>query len=432
MLEVSHPPDAPPDLYNPIYPLVCVGLALATARLLRGRRLVPVNVASSGRYETVDGLRGFLAFAVFLHHAVFWFVVVRAGKWRLPSSHLFAHFGQSSVLLFFMITGLLFFSKVRASREKPIDWLRVYVSRLLRLGPVYFVMLALLGLIIAIEGRFMFHEPKLRLLRHIGHWLLFCCIDSPALNGFGNTWLVTAGVTWTLQFEWLFYLALPLIACATAPRRWVVASALCLLGFVFAAEFYKSTVLFAFGSGMFAALCCEEPRIVRLARSPWGNLFSIGPLVFAVAYFPVAYAWGPPMPLPADFYVLALMTVAFIAIAGGSTLFGLLRHPICKALGDLSYGIYLLHGIVLYVVFRFIVGIPRAASLSVFEFWSIIAASGVFLTALASLAYRYLEQPALGLTGRVTSWVRHLGRGGRAVAPVAKQGSVAARPTPGE
>jgi peptidoglycan/LPS O-acetylase OafA/YrhL len=399
-----------PDPFNPGYAVICLVVALA---VLRGLSRRPSTPAPPSRFVAIDGLRGYLAFFVFLHHSAFWYLFVKTGGWDIPPSHLFVHFGQSSVLLFFMITGLLFFAKIRASQRAPVDWLRLYVSRVLRLTPLYLFLLGLLGTVVAVETGFTLREPGLLLARHVLHWLAFCCFDSPALNGFGSTWQITAGVAWSLRLEWLFYISLPLLACAVAPRRYLLFSAIALLLFVFNSEFYKTTVLFAFGSGMFAAVCAEEPRVQRLARSWWGAIFVVAPLVFAVARFPVAYVWGPLFPLPEDFYVLALLTIAFVAIAAGNTIFGILSHPLSKALGDLSYGIYLLHGVVLYVTFRFIVGLQRAASLSLFQYWSIIAACGAFVTILAWLVFRYIERPSLRLTGGITRWLRKLGERAR-------------------
>jgi len=53
-------------------------------------------------------LRGYLAFCVFLHHASFYVEFAHAGEWIEPASRVYSHLGDSSVKLFFMITGFLF------------------------------------------------------------------------------------------------------------------------------------------------------------------------------------------------------------------------------------------------------------------------------------------------------------------------------------
>ena len=64
-----------------------------------------------GRFLAIDGLRGYLAFFVFLHHAMIWFFYLKTNKWEVPPSNLYTHFGQAGVAFFFMITGFLFFLK---------------------------------------------------------------------------------------------------------------------------------------------------------------------------------------------------------------------------------------------------------------------------------------------------------------------------------
>jgi len=53
----------------------------------------------------------------------------------------------------------------------------------------------------------------------------------------------------------------------------------------------------------------------------------------------------PPLPL-------TMMTFVFAAIAYGNSLFGLLTHLYPKTLGQVSYSIYLLHGIALFLALR--------------------------------------------------------------------------------
>ena len=75
---------------------IALFLALATAWLLCRF----VGMPDPGRFESVDGLRGFLAFFVFLHHSTVWHGFVRFGVWAPPNSYLFDHMGKSSVSLF--------------------------------------------------------------------------------------------------------------------------------------------------------------------------------------------------------------------------------------------------------------------------------------------------------------------------------------------
>ena len=92
--------------------LLVIAAALATIAFC-GRLVAPPE--RSDRYASIDGLRGYLALFVFLHHACVWYFFLQVGRWEVPPSSLYTHFGQSSVALFFMITGFLLFPNIIAA-----------------------------------------------------------------------------------------------------------------------------------------------------------------------------------------------------------------------------------------------------------------------------------------------------------------------------
>jgi peptidoglycan/LPS O-acetylase OafA/YrhL len=102
-----------------------------------------------GHAPIIDGLRGFLAFGVFVHHASIWYYFLQHGSWVVPESRLYTHLGQSTVTVFFMITGFLFYGKVLESKKNNIDWLRLYVSRCLRILPLFLLVMLSGALVIA-------------------------------------------------------------------------------------------------------------------------------------------------------------------------------------------------------------------------------------------------------------------------------------------
>ncbi|EON2365503.1 acyltransferase family protein, partial [Shigella flexneri] len=91
-------------------------------------KISPINLVEHGRNNQIDGMRGFLAIFVLIHHAAIWNGYLSSGVWEAPSSNLLANLGQVGVSFFFMITGYLFFSKIISGDQ---DWTRLYVSRLL-------------------------------------------------------------------------------------------------------------------------------------------------------------------------------------------------------------------------------------------------------------------------------------------------------------
>lgn len=123
--------------------------------------------SSAGRFETLDGLRGYLAIFVMFHHSAIWFHYIKENSWGIINSNLYTHFGGVSVGLFFMITAFLFFSKIMDAKDKPIDWLRLFISRFMRIMPLYLLVFGALLLVVAILSSFKLQEDGLSLFRNI-------------------------------------------------------------------------------------------------------------------------------------------------------------------------------------------------------------------------------------------------------------------------
>jgi len=71
--------------------------------------------------------------------------------------------------------------------------------------------------------------------------------------------------------------------------------------------------------------------------------------------------------------------------------------PTSHRLGELAYGIYLIHGIVLFVAINFVVGKDVAADMSVPMYWMFVAVLALVTLALSGMAYHYVEKPGIAL-----------------------------------
>lgn len=54
----------------------------------------------TNRASTIDGLRGFLALAVFFHHATIYHRFLTDGVWAVPPSAFYTELGQAAVVVF--------------------------------------------------------------------------------------------------------------------------------------------------------------------------------------------------------------------------------------------------------------------------------------------------------------------------------------------
>ena len=380
---------------SPLAALLALGMALSACWLLSKRFGVP---PLQGRFATIDGLRGYLAFFVFLSHGCVWYFYLRSGRWQVPPSNLYTHFGQSSVTLFFMITGFLFFSKILDARKKPLDWGRLFVSRALRLCPLYLLFFVLFLVLIAYATGWTAQHPWPRLFKDALSWLGFTLLGMPRLNGVdGHELASIGGVAWTLAYEWFFYLSLPLLALTAGlrpPLAYLLLSGAAALSFYFWGA--QPHHIGAFGGGIAAAVLARSEGFRRFAGTTLSSFIVLACLGTAIVFFPGAYR------IP----VLLLLAIAFALIACGNSVFGILIRPVSRVLGEFAYSVYLLHSLLLFSVFNFFVGIAEAREFSPTTHWLLISALAPVLVLLCFLSFKRVEQPAMRSVDRVTAALR--------------------------
>jgi peptidoglycan/LPS O-acetylase OafA/YrhL len=98
--------------------------------------------------------------------------------------------------------------------------------------------------------------------------------------------------------------------------------------------------------------------------------------------------------------VAALLGGAFYLIASGCSFFGFLTNQPARRLGNVSYGIYLLQGLILTLVFS----IDRARNLvlaSPLGYWSMVLLCAVLLVAVATFAHVGIERTGIELGKRL-------------------------------
>ncbi len=342
-------------------------------------RWLPESTATVDRSRAapLDGLRGVLALAVLIHHAAIHRGYWNTGRWIAPESLTLAWLGPAPVALFFMLTGFLFWGKaLRGKRPEPMALL---LGRVRRIVPLYVASgLVTLSMTFALLGGL----SKLPTLIDIAITVLSGgFFEFPFIIDGVRTTPLNAGVTWTLRYEWYFYAALPVLAHWATPRATGILF-LSALGFAFVSQKYGVHCL-NFAIGMSAAALresthpawkhltgCRRVSLCLLA----GSLLSLGS--------GEQTGWSS----------LAL-GVVFILIARGESLGGLLTSRGARLLGQVSYSIYLTHGIVLYLLFHAVDQYGWSAEWSDAGFAAFVAFAGI-LTILSSITtYRWIEQP---------------------------------------
>jgi peptidoglycan/LPS O-acetylase OafA/YrhL len=154
--------------------------------------------------------------------------------------------------------------------------------------------------------------------------------------------------------------------------------------------------LLCFSCGMTAALLARSSRICAFAIGRLGTVLVLSCLGSVVTFFPSAYGVAPAL----------LLALGFALIACGNTLFGALIHPASRMLGQMSYSVYLLHGLWLFVIFNILVGTDKSKTLPVLDYWSIVLGITPLLVASCFLTFRLIESPAIRRIDKVMAWIR--------------------------
>ncbi len=356
------------------------------------------------RVSSIDGLRGVLALAVFLCHAAMFRSIVIRGSFGEHDDHFRFILGSGAVGVFFMITGYLFFDRLIAERGAPA-WRRLYVGRVFRIAPVYLVAVASVFAIVAWRTGLHRAVPLAQLARQCATWLALGIGAPVDINGLGATWLIIAGVIWSLRYEWAFYASLPLLAWLVRRRAAGLALAValpaCLVWSRLLPPASWPTVPLAaalFGTGMVAALWRRSGRMPGLRDRTAAPLV----LLLVTGVFACRNAYAAPAVL--------LLGGAFLLVVSGATMGGFLVSRAARRIGDISYPIYLLHG----PIYDLMIASPLrdAFAHSTIGFYGLTLASGVVVLVVAQAIHVAVERPGVSLGKVAADWLLRDGRAG--------------------
>ncbi len=368
---------------SPLFVLMLYGLAFGTAYVLS--RVFKREIVS-GRFATIDGLRGLLAFGVYVHHTAVWYTFLQTKNWEKPDNRLYHHLGETSVVFFFMITAFLFISKL-LDAQHPMQWKKFFIGRIFRLTPVYLCSVAIMVFIVFWISDWMLKVPLVELAQEIFYWGTFTIIKPGPINGFEQTFLINAGVVWSLPYEWLFYFSLPVLALFLQRNRssWIaiIVSVLFVIGYLFlkGADVHY---LLAFAGGAIA------PFVKRFSNKEIKVDAPIYTIILLICFVLLAIYISPES-------IISLLPIAIIfnLIALGNSVFGLLKTTTLKLMGDISYSTYLLHGMVLFVAMYITFGKSTISSPGDPTFSILILALAPVVIILSFISYRFIEKPGM-------------------------------------
>lgn len=346
--------------------------------------------APSMYFPTLDGLRFFAFFFVFVHH------LPPSG---LPGLTLLHEYGYVGVCIFLTLSAYLLTAILQAEHERTggISAKKFYIRRGLRIWPLYYVFV----LTMAAYARFKLHQGG-DLVERLAGLLLFVDNILSGVRGVYSS-IPCTGHLWTVALEEQFYLVLPfalaswLRARGSAPAKvlavwaaFLVARAACVQlqaphTFIWTSVISGDTILV----GILLALLRWRPT-----TAPARLLCLLGGLVGV--FSPV---WLPPLEKVGPHQIVIYTTIAagtglLCASALHNPWLSFLGARPLRYLGKISYGLYVFHFLGMTIsdkTFDRVLG-PG---------WLAHAAGSLLTTVLLSvLSYELLEKRFLKLKAR--------------------------------
>lgn len=363
----------------------------------------PMATAQPGRrfYQPeLDGLRFYAFLGVFVCHSLP-FEPAFYARFHLPVPWLWgaiAKSGADGVDLFFALSAFLITSILLRERQQTgaISLRRFYLRRILRIWPLYFLLIAVAVVLSHTMARQ--HLPWY----YVAGYLLF--VGNWVHAVFGKPESICSPL-WTVSIEEQFYLIWPVLMKLLTRRGMIVAGIVTFslatvsrLGFMIAGWsggfIYYGSISRCDSLALGILLALFADRLPRPTRGARRLLLAAG-----LTGWIVSSAWLNEQPGPVE---MRMVWGRFIvSLSAGAILYAcldsrsqLVRGSWVVRLGKISYGLYMLHVTAILIALNLLHPIWG---------WQLLAAKGLgfVITVLLALAsYRWIESPFLRLKDR--------------------------------
>jgi peptidoglycan/LPS O-acetylase OafA/YrhL len=373
------------------------------------------NASSKVFFPSLNGLRFIAAFVVVIHHLeqikLFFNLPSYFHKW-----HFIKIVGELGVTLFFTLSGFLITYLLLAEKErfKTIDVKKFYVRRILRIWPLYYLVV-ILGLFVLPHIPF-FHIPQYTegVSDRLGIKTVFYFLLLPNVVSNLFAYMPFLAQTWSIGIEEQFYIIWPWLVKWTKNYLAVlIGIAVGLVAITTGLYFFADhsadlskaapiTKAISFAYRFFAMLrisCMAiggigayylytlNARVLRSIFSPYTQAIAL-----VIVLEMVLLGFEIPF-INHELYALFFIVIIMNLAANPKTLISL-EHPLLDYLGKISYSIYMWHGVAI------IIGLKSAMAYnpSVNDFFSnavYYIVTIVVTIALSTMSYEWYEMQFL-------------------------------------
>lgn len=323
-------------------------------------------------YPQLTGLRGFAILLVFFSHC---------DMHNLLPIKVFGSIGVTGVVLFFMLSGFLMGDIYLNKKPDGAELKSFTLSRMGRVFPLY---LMLVALCIFVLGFF----PKLSL---VGGYSEFITLETKLESIF---FIRSPGIFWTVPVEvqfymlfigiWFFTYKMP----SNIKRNIIIGLTLVsvLLNFMYKEDKSILTYSLIFMLGVLISMFKE--KLFAYAQAYHKTYVQVIILLLFLINIPsIRNKLGVFVELYHDIFFLSINALFFISILLGNRFLKALENKFFVFLGEISYGFYLLHWLMINFVLSF----------SLSNNYLTIASSFVLSIGISYLSFNFFEKPTLKL-----------------------------------
>ncbi|WP_433972324.1 acyltransferase family protein [Tunturiibacter lichenicola] len=338
--------------------------------------IVPTKASREGRrLQFLDAARGIAAFAVMVQHS-FEATVPSYLAWSVHH----VNFGAFGVVMFFLVSGFIIPVSIDRAGKLTLFW----ESRFFRLYPMYWVsLIATLGLgyfkLISLAPQFFSHPITMSLV-NVTMFQTFLHVPD------------ALGVYWTLSLELLFYIVCSVLFAAGWLRRsllwaWMAVGTMACSALTLGLVFHRSLPAGRLGLLVtaFVGTAIYNAYTDQMNKK---NLYSLlaGLLLALLISFWFRFQVYPSTAEAEGWNLVGVSVSWVLAYAVFGILLMLRDREFPKWIlwiGRISYSLYLVHGLVLFLL-------PKSLNPVVFA----VAVAGLSI-AISGLTYEFVEKPAI-------------------------------------
>lgn len=263
--------------------------------------------------------------------------------------------------------------------------------------PAYYMSFVLILVIVFFQSNWELNADPASLVQSLLTWIAFGLPFSEfsPINNFATTIYINAAVAWSLYFEWIFYLLFGFLRRFSTLKKYI----LLMVGLellkraldnlhvtsqlfqIFKDVYYFLVIGFNFGIlASFLNQSTLKSYVSTKSMRVLGAL-SVGIYLF-VDQIP-AYGWMGS----------CFLFVFFVSVVLDTSEKHFFHWKGFQILGHISYSVYLLHGIGLYIGFHTLNTYEKVTELSPVSFWSYTYLFGIFVLIASLISYKYVEYP---------------------------------------